>query len=145
MTVVCHADPHFSGSQQRSRPASVEISTQARSHPLFPVLDYIAKGVQIQSQRYSVLDRKLSKLEEETQHIKTVQEELRSLMQQVNKKNFSLKDEGFEVIRITHVHSQCNVWSHNTNSFMYRDHCDRVLELSFVSHLQGKSLLIALL
>ena len=66
--------------------------------------DFIAKGVQAQNQRFATIERKLSKLEDQTIEIARVQEELKNLMNEVNKKAFSLKDEGFEVIRTTFLY-----------------------------------------
>ena len=75
----------------------IELSSQARAHTLFPLLDFIASKVAQQHQKFAVIESKQAKLENDLSEIKRVQEELQQLMQQTSKSTFSLKDSGFEV------------------------------------------------
>ena len=80
----------------RERPY-IEMTPQAKGHPLFPMLDFIACGIHSQNQRLSAMEVKISKLDSECQAVRRVQEELYQLMQQTSKKSFNLKEEGYEV------------------------------------------------
>ena len=76
---------------------AINLTPAARSHPLFPMLDYIARGIHQQGQRFAEVEGRLVRMEHELQSVKRLQAEMEDLLQQCNKKNFSLKQEGFEV------------------------------------------------
>ena len=61
------------------------------------MLDYIARGTHQQGQRLGEVERRLARLEQECNSIKQLQTEMLELLQQNTQKNFSLKQEGFEV------------------------------------------------
>ena len=95
------------------RGGAIEVSQQARSHPLFPLLDFIARGVHSQGQKIVAIEAKQGKLEADMAVVKHIQEELMQLMQTTAKHSFNLKDQGFEVylnhVKLTYyLHSHCN-------------------------------------
>ena len=59
---------------------TIEMTPQAKGHPLFPMLDFIACGIHSQNQRLSAMEVKISKLDSECQAVRRVQEELYQLM-----------------------------------------------------------------
>ena len=79
------------------RSTRIDLTPSARTHPLFPLLDYIARGIHQQGQRIADIEGRLSRFEQECQSIKQTQTELLDLLQQSNKTTFSLKRDGFEV------------------------------------------------
>ena len=62
------------------------------------MLDYLARSTHQQGQHLAEMQRRLTRLEQDCQSIKRTHSELMVLLQQVNRKTFSLKEEGFEVV-----------------------------------------------
>ena len=72
----------------------IELSQHARNHPLFPMLDDIIRTTRQNQQSLLRIEQSFSR---ELQSIRSAQVELKELIEKTYKKNFSLKDEGFQV------------------------------------------------
>ena len=73
-------------------------SDQARSHPLFPVLDYMAKKLTSQNETLIKLDGRLSRMETEiTATLPARYKEVQDLIKDERKKMFKIKGSEYEV------------------------------------------------
>ena len=61
------------------------------------MLDYIARGVHVNTQKVTAIERRCERIEQEINTIKQVQEELIQLTKSTATDNFCLKKGGFEV------------------------------------------------
>ena len=61
---------------------SIELSQQARAHPLFPLLDFLVKSTHRQQRLSENVDGRLSRLENELSSIKELQSELQKLVKE---------------------------------------------------------------
>ena len=87
------------GTPLGNRPGvTIDLTPQAKAHPLFPLLDYMARGIHNQNKKMLIVEEKQVKLEREISTVKRVQEELRQLMKEIIPMMFSLKENGFDVI-----------------------------------------------
>jgi hypothetical protein len=86
------------GNASRGNPINPDCirlaNQQTRSHPLWPVLDYIAKTTYHNQQQIDAIKVKLDK---ETSKIAQMQQELADLVKQYGKNAYKLSDEGFDV------------------------------------------------
>ena len=64
----------------------------AKGHPLYPMIDYIARTVYKH-------ETQISTIEEDIKAIKNLQDELKQLINDTLKQSFSLKENGYEVCR----------------------------------------------
>lgn len=76
---------------------NVQDNPQARSHPLFPILENISNGLVTVTEKITAVETKQCKVEQEVREIKRIQDELNRLVQETTKKSFNLKESGFEV------------------------------------------------
>ena len=70
---------------------------QYRAHPLFPVLEYQSNNVQKNQQALNKMETSMTSLQTSVTSISDIQEELLTLLRDQQKKQFSLKAEGFDV------------------------------------------------
>ena len=71
---------------------------QARSHPLFPVLDYMARKLHTLSEKLDLVDKKLGQLEAEvTVNFPASQKDVKDLIKEQGKKMFKIKGSAYEV------------------------------------------------
>ena len=85
---------------ERTQPAASRGAEPYRSHPLFPVLEYLSTSVKQNQQTLQKMETSINTLQTKIVSISSVQEELLTLMNEQKKKQFSLKAEGFDVCRI---------------------------------------------
>lgn len=92
--------------RSNNRPQQQQTSTQvshaaaaaaARSHMLYPLLDTCNKQSFQACEGVKRLEGTLNQVRGEFKAMQTAVNELKELMQKESKKNFSLKEEGFEV------------------------------------------------
>lgn len=88
--ILVNADPRH-GAQ------TVHDNPQARSHPLFPILENISNGLDTVTQKITTMETKQCKLEQDVREIKRIQDELNRLVQETKRNSFNLKESGFEV------------------------------------------------
>ena len=79
------------------RQTRTEAPTQARYHPLFPMLDMIAKSTQQMHQKIAKLEGSMHQMKEEVKVVQNALNELKQLSEKTVKSSFSLKEEGYEV------------------------------------------------
>ena len=73
------------------------ISSKARSHPLFPILQHIAVSVRNCKIQIESIDTRTKKIEQDLNSVVSVQRELHELMKEHHKKAWNVKDAGFDV------------------------------------------------
>ena len=62
--------------------ARIELSAQARAHPLFPLLDYLVKSAHAQQAQLQSIKNSITKVESDCCDIKRVQLELEKLIKE---------------------------------------------------------------
>lgn len=79
---------------ETNRAPRIELTPQARGHPLFPVIDFIARSVY--EQRGS-LDSRLSKLERDVSSLISVQTELQKLVKEFGEGTYNIEKTHYQV------------------------------------------------
>ena len=80
-----------------SRRGLIQLSDIAKQHPLFPMLDYIARSEYQQSEAIAEINRELEDVKRMVIRISDAQAELQILMQKVSNETFDLDRSGFKV------------------------------------------------
>ena len=88
----------MSQSHSRSRGSTIELTSRAREHDLFPLLDYLVKTSSAQWRQIEAIDRKVSKVDGECSKIMEVQRELKELLQQFGESTFDIEKCDYKVI-----------------------------------------------
>lgn len=87
-----------SRSAPSSRPVLAAVAQQnARNHPLFGVLDFIAAKTQSNTSAIAAVDVRLEKLEDSVSRIAELQKELKQLVEQQKEYNFSIEKTKYKV------------------------------------------------
>ena len=75
----------------------IEISQQARGHPLFPALDYIIRNVYSNQKKLESIDVKLSRVERACSELQETQKELNQLIKQFGVDSFNIEKTQYQV------------------------------------------------
>ena len=80
-----------------SRRGFIALSDQPKQHPLFPLLDYIARSEYHQIESISEVKRETKDIQKDVDEIKELQKELHGLIEKVSKETFDLDKSGYKV------------------------------------------------
>ena len=90
---------YFIGRTRGAAP-KIKISAACSQHPLFPVLDYNSRASYAHGQRLTVIESQIGRIEKDVSEVKSVLDELKSLMKDQIKSRYDLKNGGIDVIII---------------------------------------------
>lgn len=101
LTCTGHAHilfPHFGAMAER-----IDVTTHARAHPLFGMLDYLVRKSHTQSQQLEAVNTRLSKIENSINTITEVQKELKQLLKDYSDENFSIEKTPYQVTCLKYI------------------------------------------
>ena len=73
---------------------------RAKAHPIFPVIDYIAKKVYASHQLVVGLDAKISSVQGEIDKLRNGQDDVKDLVKEEARSQFKIKKSPYEVLCI---------------------------------------------
>jgi predicted nucleic acid-binding Zn-ribbon protein len=76
---------------------TVDVSGATRNHPLFSMLDYIARKALHNSSELQALNKRIDKVENKIEEVVDLQKELKQLMEEVKGKTFSIEKTEYKV------------------------------------------------
>ena len=76
---------------------AIELTQQARAHPLFPVIDFVARSIHSQKMKIDAIVFRVSRLEEQCSEVIGIQKELQQLLKEFGESTFTIEKGPFQV------------------------------------------------
>lgn len=102
----------------------IEITAQAKAHPLFPTLDYIIRTVRSNQTMLNTMTSTISKVEDTCSRIENVQKDLEKLIKEFGEDAFNIENTPYQ------VYACIKSVNNNYNKLKGEDHSAKIIDYS---------------